>query len=412
MLNKFFKFIKGYVIIEVSGSETERFVNICLRRRIRIFGTAASERGIILRIAREDFKRLLPIRRKCAVGIRITGKCGVYPFLKKYKRRSAFLVGAVLCFFAVWGNSCFIHTVEINGVVNTDINYLCELLKENGVYVGAYKGNMAELYDIKNDIISKTDSIAWLWVYIEGTKARVEVSERRIPPDTADIRTPSSVVSARDGVIKSILVKSGEARVSEGEAVSKGDELISGRVSAYGEGESEKYLYVRALGEVRAYTAHTAFVTQKLYKEERMPTGRHKKAYIAEIFGKRYKLYGDYAADYEEYDTKTECHELKLPLYGYVGLALTVLDRAEIVPEQRSISEEAALDSARETAREEIAGRLMPGSELLGEEENYTVAGDTLILKYTMSFIENIGINEPIGSEEVDKYTDRVARND
>lgn len=395
MLNKFFKFLKGYVIIELYGKNPERFINICLRRNIDIWDVLPTDNGMKLKVYKKDFKRLRAVRAKSAVKLKIKRKCGIYSLFKRYKKRYVFAVCAVLCIFAVYSVSQHIWTIEINGVKNSDVKILAAQLAENGVVIGADKKDLKSISEIKKDILSKNSDIVWLWIYFEGTKARVEVSEVRMPPELEDRKTPCDIKAVREGVIKNITVKNGEAAVRRGDAVEKGDVLISGKVTAFREGYEEKYMYVHSLGTVEAYTTHTAEGEGKLYNEIRTPTGKVKYYPTVEIFGKRYDLYGNKNTDYKDYDIKTECYEPSVPLFGKIGIALTVEKNLEVEVKRFPIDEETAVQIVQDRLEEEIAKELTPFAELESSETEYEKTDDeTIKVKCTMNFTESIGAEE------------------
>ena len=397
MLNKFFNFLKGYVIIEISGQNPERFINICLKRGIQLSGVERRGGALVTRVYIRDFKRIPAVRRKTKVKIRILKKRGIKNFFKRYKKRAAFAICAVLCAAAVYQVFNHIWAIEINGVKNTDISRVAALLEENGIYIGAPKSALPPVGDIKNNILNQYPEISWLWVYTEGSKVRVEIFERRVPHKMIDKHIPCDIVSTGEGVIAKVTAKAGDAAVSEGDAVKRGDTLISGHVRAFRDGEEEKYLSVHALGEVLAYTMRTAEKDEPLYDEIRPPTGAVKRYVTLEIFGKKYDLFRNQAADYADYDIKTDCYELKLPMFGYTGLALTSRKHIEVAPEKIPVSEELAVERARDALEEEIGNTLTPFAQKTDERVEYSaVGGDTIRVKCTMSFIENIGTEEII----------------
>ncbi|MCD8391276.1 MAG: sporulation protein YqfD, partial [Firmicutes bacterium] len=377
------------------------FINICLRRNIEIWDVSPKSAGAMtLKISKRDFKRIRSIRGKSEVKIKIRKKRGLYNFLKRYRKRYMFAVCALLCVWAVYAVSQHIWSIEINGVKNSDINTLAAQLAENGVVIGAKKKDLKSVGEIKKDIIIHNNDIAWLWIYFDGTKARVEVSETRVPSVETEEGEPCDITAVREGVIKDITVKSGEAQVKRGDAAEKGDVLISGKVAVYREGDPEEYMYVRSLGTVEAYTSHTAEREEKLYNEVRVPTGKSKRYFTLEIFGKQYNLYREKNVEYEDYDIQTECHELVLPIFQNIGIALTVEKNSEVTAERYPIDEETAVAAAKDKLEEEIANELTLFAELQSESVEYEKTDDeTIKVRCTMGFTENIGAEEEIRSE-------------
>lgn len=397
MFGKLFKFLKGYVIIEIYGKNTARFINICLRRGIRIFGTQPLDDGALrLAVLKKDFFLLPSVARKTKTRVRIKRKRGLYNIAARYKKRPMFAAGlfVFLLFFAI--TSQFIWVVEINGVERADYDKIIAVLEENGVKSGARKKDLPPLGEIKKDILFRNDDIAWAWVYIEGAKARVEISEKVIPPRVTDKSVTSDVSARCRGVIKKIIAKSGETLLKEGDAVEAGDVIISGKVSTYREGESEKYIYVRAIGDVEAYTTHSAEGDYNTYYESRTPTGERKSYYSLELFGKKFDLFKNKSISYEEFDKIESRNELSLPFFGYSGIALCSERYEEVTVNREPLSTDAALDMARTELEEKIAKELSVGSRLVSSDISYERTGkDTIHIRLTMDFIENIGVDTP-----------------
>lgn len=406
MLNKFFNFLKGYVIILLSGGNSERFINICLKRQIPVWGIKRRGVDMEIRVYRKDFKRLISVRRKTRIKLRIVKKVRFLESAMRYKKRFAFFMCACLAGVSVYWSSQYIWAVEINGVKNADIAEIAALLEENGVYVGALKKHMPPTEEIKSNVLAGCDELAWLWVHTEGSKARVEVSERRVPPNIVDRTRASDIVSVSDGVIKKVTVKLGDALVKSGDAVSRGDVLVSGKVRAYREGDPENYLYVHSLGEISAYTMRSAQKSEKLYDETRVPTGSVKRYITLELFGKKYELFKEKNTVYDDYDIKTDCYELTLPVLKYTGIAVTSEKHIAVITDRVEISSDIALTRAKDALEEQIAKELPPLSEKISERVEYDMTDDeTITVKCVMSFIENIGTEEIIRSEEFDQQT-------
>lgn len=397
MFGKLFKFLKGYVIIEIYGKNTARFINICLRRGIQIFGTQPLENGAIrLTLSKKDFFLLPSVARKTKTKVRIKRKRGLYNIIARYKKRYMFAAGlfVFLLFFAI--SSQFIWVVEINGVETADYDKIIAVLEENGVRSGGRKKDLPPLGEIKKDILFQNDDIAWAWVYIEGAKARVEISEKIIPPVVTDKSVMSDVSARCRGVIKKITAKSGETLLKEGDAVEAGDVIISGKVATYREGESEKYIYVRAIGTVEAYTTHSAEGDYTVYYESRTPTGEGKSYYSLELFGKKFDLFKNKSISYEEFDKIENRNELSLPFFGYSGIAVCSEKYKEVTVNREPLSIDVVLDMARTELEEKIAKELSVGSRLESSDISYEqTSKDAIHVKLTMDFIENIGVGTP-----------------
>lgn len=412
MLKKFFKFLSGYVIIEIYGKGAERFLNICLRRGIEVWNAKPIENGIGLCVYRRDFFRLREVAGKSRVKVRIVKKQGLTQKLRLYRKRYVFVIAVGVCAVITAVMSQFIWLVEINGVKNSDINSVISTLDRLGIKSGALRHNIPEGADIKRELINDTDGIAWAWVYIEGAKARVEIYEDLIPPDIIDKTVPCDIVAACDGVIKHMVVKNGNDVVKQGDAVRAGDVIVSGTVPVYKEGYPEEYIYVHSMATVEAYTSYTKTGDYKTYCEHRIPTGKRKTRCSVEFMGKMFSLPLK-EIPYEEYDVKETRHELYIPFFGYTGIAFDTVRYSEVEIVNEPISIETAVEFAKNDLEEKIASDLLFGSVLTDENLEYEQKdNETLKVTLKMDFIQNIASEKPLGDmnnkgEEVfDKQTD------
>lgn len=401
MFNKFFKFLKGYVIIEIAGDETERFVNICVRRELDISDIKFNHNGTVtMNISAAEFAHLRPIAFKTNTKIKIVEKCGFFRVKNTYKKRYMLFGGAVamILFFVITAQ--FIWVVKIDGVYNGDKELVAQILAENGVRPGASKHKLPPITDIKRELINKTDTISWAWVYVEGACARVEIYEKRLKPQTVDKSEPCNIEAASDGFIKRVDIREGERAVQNETPVCAGDIIISGKVPVYKEGYPEEYMYVHAEGKVEAVTYHEAETEQKLYVDSHVKTGNVKKHYSAEVFGKLFKLYFKENVSYENYDTESVRHELRLPFFGYTGVCLNEEKFYEVNVYREPISKDAAALIAQDKLEKKISEELLKNPVLRDKKLEWEdIDDETIRVKLNMSFVQDIGTEYKINEE-------------
>lgn len=400
MFNKFFKFLKGYVIIRITGADAERFINICVRRGIDIGSVKAVDGALILCVSVKDLSSLRPIVRKTGVKIRIIERRGAFMIKRLYGKRYAFFAGALfmIIFFAVTAQ--FIWIVEIDGVYESNQSQIIEILEQNGIKPGALKSSVPPISEVKNQLINKTGTIAWAWVYIEGARARVEVYEKRLKPESVDKSQPCDIVAACDGFVRRIDIKNGNRVVENETVVSAGDVLISGTVPVFKEGYEERYMQVHAEGTVEAVTYHEKTTEQSLYHESRVQTGREKSYYSAEIFGKLFNLFFKENPNFENADISDKRHELILPFFGYSGLCINERRYSEVDVVREPLTEEAAALIAQTRLEEEIAKELFKNPRLQDRELEWEkINNDTIKVRLKMTFLEDIGTETMINKE-------------
>lgn len=398
-LNNIFHFLKGYVIISVTGENTERFFNICTRRGIRLDNILRTgENTYEAEIKAASFKRIRAAAYKTRTRVHIKKKIYAGSLFKRYKKRVFYAAGLFMCiaFFAV--TSRFIWSIDVEGTERCgEIIQAAELA---GIKIGAYKPMLPDGNEIKNIILTNTDNFTWAWVYLKGTKAVIEVREAIIPPKLVDRNAPCDIAAAHDGIITDMVVKEGIALCEKGDVVLKGDILIGGTYDTKDGG----YRLEHALGEVSAATLHKARKTVKLYKEVRKETGRKKRYIDLKIFSKNIPLYKSVKVDYEDYSIKYERRELRWGKEHYLGAEIVSNTYIEETTERIPITADEAAAGVKDELQEQIAKELLPGSVLKGEEINYEMIDDeTAEVCLVMQFIEKIGAEIPIEADRTEE---------
>lgn len=391
---KFFQFCKGYVILSLEGYAIERFINICMRRGIKLLAIEKHDRTCArAAVYISDFNRLRPIAYKTKTKVKIQARRGLPHLISKYKHRYVLLAGAAICIVLLAVSSQFIWFVEYEGVENADINQLRQAVQRAGVVVGAAKRNLPPGDEIKSTIINGTNGISWAWVYIKGTKAVVEVKESIRAPHMIDMEKPCDIVAMRDAVIKSVTAKNGSAYVHRGDAVLEGDVLIAGTLdSAF-----SNFRLCHALGTVEAYTYHRQSGEYKLYHEVRSLTGKKKTHVTLHLFGKDFALFTDSAAPYTDYDVATEDSQLCIGKDYYLGLGLSTVTYHEVAVSREPISYDAAVQTAKAELEEKIAKELIAGADLQKQElVHEQLDAETIRVTLSMDFIEKIGTEREI----------------
>jgi len=399
MFDKLFHFLKGYVIIKIYGSDLERFLNICVRRKLDVCNAERNADGTItLHISASDFCRIRPIAFKTKTKVRILEKYGLHNIRKGYKKFYGFAAGIAfaILFFAL--TSQYIWVVEINGVYYSDYEQITKILADDGIHTGAKKKNIKEKAIIKQNLVNDTDTISWAWVYIEGAKARVEIYEKNLPSIPMLSNEPCDIVAARDGFVEQITTISGNDLVQSGTSVQQGDVIISGKVPVFKPyDEEERYIYVPSEGIVQATTTHKLSGRYSLLQKTEVPTGRKSRFISFEIFGKLFYLFGMDTPDFESCKITYRRHELNLPFWGYSGLCITEKICEETQVKEYFVSSEEAVEIAKNDLEEKIAKELLSNAKLIKSEiDCKNIDDNTIEVMLTMTVSEDIGVKQPI----------------
>ena len=395
IFNKFFHFVKGYVIIEVTGLYIERFLYICAKRGIELFNIGKKEDDrLLVCINISDFIRIKEIKRKTKTNIRIIKKCGLPFYIKKLKKRYALLIGMSVFIFLMFFSSLFIWSIEIKGDSEEKSMEVMRAVEKTGLSIGAYKPKLPDGNEMKSIILNNTDNIVWAWVYINGTKATVEFKEGILAPEVVDKTKPCDIIALRDGVITDVVEKNGRAWVKKDDAVLKGDVLIAGTIEL----QNAPMKTVHAIGDVYATTVHKKTTDVKLYEEIKEETGRKKEFKTLKLFSKCFNLFFDEKVGFDEYTQNEKLNELKIGNKLYLGVGIYKKTYKEVITKKVPISYDIAVEMGRNELEEKIAKELLPGSTIKTKQvEHEKIDDDTVRVSVTMEFTEKIGREIPIG---------------
>ncbi len=228
LLLNFLRFISGYVGFTARGGFAERFLNLCRLNKI-ILWDLKNNGGVISACTDfSSYKKIRSVARKSGMTVRIKRKYGLPFFLSRHKRRvgvvAGVLVGAVLLLIL----STRIWSIDVIGNTRVSSEKIIGVFEELGVR----KGVPASKIDIKSTefaALERLKELSWLNINISGSKALIEVRETIESPEIDEKdNTPTDIVASRDGIITIIRPFNGTAEQKIGNAVVKGDLLISG----------------------------------------------------------------------------------------------------------------------------------------------------------------------------------------
>jgi similar to stage IV sporulation protein len=230
-LRKLIAFLKGYLLLTVEGTSPEKFINMAVSRGIYLWDLSWLNNDILLiKVEVAAFRALRHIARATRCRVRIRDKRGYPFFVSRFHKRKMLLWGCLIFCLLLHLMSSFIWFVEVKS--DRELHYLTPdnilaAAKQEGLYRGAFKGTM-DLSKLTNGMGNRVPQLAWVVINIKGTKVTIEVAEQVLPPRSETNDSPANIVATKDGVVKEVLVLSGEARVAENETVRQGDILISG----------------------------------------------------------------------------------------------------------------------------------------------------------------------------------------
>lgn len=328
MIQSMIRYMRGYVKIRVEGYSPERFLNMCRHHQIYIWGLTPCQNAYELYMSLKGFRKLKPIVRKTHTRVVLISRVGLPFFIYKYRKRKLFFLSFFLCLGLLYLYSSFIWDIHFEGNEKWTNETLLEFLETKDVAPHMLKSKV-DCAQIVKDIRKEYDDIVWVSASIDGSRLCIQIKENEDtfredekagttgPADMEvqsqeDTERPKDLIASKDGVITSIITRTGVPQVHEGDAVSKGDILVSGRVEVVNDSqEVVGYQYQKADADI--------FADTQMHYEDTIST-KYKKKYYEK--SKRTQYYvkidswlvslGTLKNKYKEYELHTSEHQLKL----------------------------------------------------------------------------------------------------
>jgi similar to stage IV sporulation protein len=397
LLLRLWNYLRGYVIIIVEGYFLEKFINVCTHRQILLWNVKRQKNCVMsLRVSIRGFKLLRPVARKTGCRVRIAGKRGLPFIFNRYRRRKTFALGAFVFLTLIFLLTSFVWKIEVIGNKKIDTALIIEKLSSMGVRTGVLK------YGINTDklvssMMLEIRELGWVGITVRGTKVKVQVTERKPPPELVPKDIPCDIVAKRDGLIKSVLAMDGIEKVKEGDTVVKGQVLISGVIDSHDVKESPRI--VHAMGNVTARTWYEKSCDVITRLVEKVRTDKVKDRYSLLLIGKKLgPLPGKIPF--------TNCDKVEIKKEISIGEDLVLpfqilIERYyEYDLAEKEIPIEEAQNTASDTAYKEVLDSLPEDAEIVSTDVQYKErdnGGLTAIV--TIECLEEIGVTKEIGGE-------------
>lgn len=394
-------YLKGYVIIRVTGTGLEQWVNRVVRHGICVWSVSRPlPDTLVLRVRRRDFPRLRRLRPR-SVGYRVLGSFGLPVVAVKLWRRRGFLLGAAIGSLFMYLATAFVWFVDVEAPETIPVARVKAVAAQAGLSPGRRRDQIG-LSAVERRLYLDLPEIGWVNVQLQGTRALIQVAAR---PGIRETEAPyGHLVADRDGVVLQVIPGRGQPVVSAGETVARGQVLISGLLPEDDEEyrsrvEAGEPPYVRAEGQVYARVWYEAYGEAPLYLLHEVPTGRWERLDTLYVGSRRWR-WGSERSQFEHYRETRRLRETSgVPVLPVVRWETVWRQELQVSRTPRPRGQ--ALEEAITRAREELASQRRAGAQVVQEEvEVLGLSPDAEVVRVRvwMETRENIAAFEPIGS--------------
>jgi len=387
---RIWNYLRGYAIIIVKGLKIERFINLAVVNNIYIWDIEKLDYITVkAKIGLENFGRLRDIVRRTDSSISIADKRG-FPFIiRNIKRRKLFYASLLSLIIFIYVMSSFIWMIEIVGIENADREEIVRCLYAEGLKEGSFKGKLDRRH-IENQVLINMPELSWVGIQIKGTKAVVEVVEKKEVPQLVSRSDACDIVAAKDGIITKLLVLSGDPMVKDGESVRRGQKLVTGTILR----ENLEPRQIHSIAQISARTWYEDAEEIPLQQIEYKPTGRITRNYKLKLLNKEFSKKRNVSfKDFNEFISERNL----ISLGDYVfPVKLIEYRYEELVPELKTIMVNEAKERCAERLNARIKLQIPEGAVILNKNINYYVDKKSVKAKINVEVLEDIGVKQKI----------------
>lgn len=386
---KFMSYIQNYVEIKITGEQPQKFINICLRRRLAVWNlTRVSDREFTLFLLAGDFKKnVRSAARKSHVKVEILQKKGVVYSLRRYSARKTLLILSVLLAALFYLMSSMVWNIRIEGADAASRLKTQLLMNEFGVKRGSFLSNI-NTKALAEQLLRDQKNLSWVGVRKYGMTLRVELETGTFyeekKADNIPAGEPCNISVSKDCLLYKVTVEEGT------QVISTGDTALAGQVVVSGEGKHAK-------ADILGCVWYRAEVEVNTEVEMLRPTGKTQTLRSLLLFGLkidaptwRWLPWNWGREDFESYDSIY--NEKYAGKDGTIPLGTATLIKRETKWESVTLSEEEAKIRARTEAETALDNVIPDDGKILRTSASFVERGGKTYYVAAAEVLEQVGI--------------------
>ncbi len=279
-------------------------------------------------------------------------------------RRWVFLLGFAATIAGIVILPNFVVRRSVEGCESLEPAEVLRALETLDVGFGTW-GPSIDNEHIKNEMLQLVPELRWIAVNLSGMQANILVSERSEADPILDRREAvTNLVACADGIITELNAMNGQAACAVGDAVTKGQVLISGLVDL-----ERCTMYTRALGEVYADTRRQITVLTPKNRTQRSPESVAGYCIWLTAGRKRIKIFGNSGISMGDCVKMIRREALCLPGGVDIPLALWIETYYHTTPRETELEEQAAKELLADYTARWVDNELVAGQVLTTQSE-------------------------------------------
>lgn len=218
----------GEVIAVVTSGSISSFIDSVNHHDISLTEIRfIDDLNIRIKFKLSDYKTLRRITKKRGDELRLLHTYGGRFVAVKLLKRPVLLISFLIWLFLVLFLPSRILFFQVEGNKEISEYEILSAAQKCGVHFGTSR-RYVKSEKVKNGMISQIDRLKWVGVNTKGCVATISVKEGAVPENKGNHHNFGNLVATIDGVISEMIVTSGNPLCKVGQAVQKGQILVSG----------------------------------------------------------------------------------------------------------------------------------------------------------------------------------------
>lgn len=355
--------LTGMVEVELTSADPAGALRAINSAGITVYQThQAGDLTLRFGLQRRDYRRLRLLARKRGEALKYSGRIGLYWAAKQLLKRPVLLLGSLVILILTLYLPANIYFVEVEGNTTLPDKLIIEKAEICGLYFGANRREVRS-EKMKNALLQTIPELQWAGINTYGCRAVISVRERTVPEKQETNNAVSSIVAARDGIIREMTTQKGTPVCKVGQAVKAGQVLISGY--------SDLGICIRATQAQGEIYAETQRDLKAIFPSEHQVKGqiiRQEKKYSVLIGKKQINFCKDSGISDSSCDKMYLVDYMTLPGGLYLPVALvtevwTIYDTSPALTSEDAAGEMLSNFSGRYLTGTMTAGQILQRSE-------------------------------------------------
>lgn len=389
------------VWLRVEGAYPERLLQRALGQGAR-FARVRREgaRTLILATDEKSAEIVLQLCRKYGLNHRVLRHGGCSALMHRMLSRWTLLLGAALGLALCWGFLSRVWIIDVSFTGSAAALGNEAALRRCIAAEGLKPGTAVSAVDadlLQKRLLAEAGDYSFIGVRVQGVRLLVEAAPEVPAPELYQIDRARDLVAARDGVVESVTVHSGEACVQTGDTVRTGQTLIRGEEDK----TREETTPVAALGEVVARCWYEGSAEGEIETGVLLPSGRSERACRLHLFSLSLPL--TECASYPLEKMEVEI----LPVVGlFLPLEIVRTTHIELEPHLQRVDSAALQAHLTALARAEAQAKLAADGidcEIASGWEDVTQDGGRMCVRAVYEVYTDIAVSRDALSEEVNR---------